>query len=473
MEDVPDRRTKHLTFNDESPVAPPGAIGRKDLIMASESKGAAFTRRGFLGLAGGVAATTLLAACSGGSGGGSTGGGSSTPLKFWNMPWGGTTFNSTDKKITLAYKPASGLPSATYQEIQWANFAQTFSSAISSNTGPAVSSGGGTQAFQYAAQGKIAYADDLINSWSSNGLQADFLPGLLDTMKTDQGYAAIPYNLDVRCSWYNKTLLQQAGVDNPTTWDEYKAVCAALKKIGVYGFGLGSGAGNFTGGHIMVGFMINNGGGLFNTNKEPAAVTPENEEAIDFILELVQKGYSDPASATYTSANIQSQWNAKKFGFGWDGAGLATGLKVVNDMVVGDPLKSPSGKQGFLYFPNNIMMYKNTPSQKGSEAFLTYYYKHMSKLWTDKTGIGLPPLTSIANTSVVKSDPAVSKILSEWNPVYGTWAAPGGKGLFANIAYTVDGTQPMITFAQSILGGKTTAKAALGTLQNSIEGLMK
>lgn len=418
-----------------------------------------------------MAATAALAACStGGSGGGSV-----KPLKFWNMPWGGTQFNPLDKKITLAYKPKSGLPAATYQEIQWANFTQTFSSAVASNTGPAVSSGGGTQAFQFAAQGKIAYADSLLDSWKSNGIYDDFFDGLVDTMKTDDGYAAIPYNLDIRCSWYNKTLLEQAGVESPTTWDEYRNVCAALKKIGVYGFGLGSGAGNFTGSHILTAFMINNGGGLFNADKKPDCVTQENIEAMDFVLDLVKSGYSDPAGATYTSDNVQAQWKAKKFGFGWDGAGLAAGAvgDVAGDLVVGSPLTSPSGKKGGLYFPNNIMMYKNTPSQKGSEAFLTYYYQNMKELWTKNTGIGLPPLKSISETPEFKSSPNNVKIVEEWQPVFKTWAAPGGTGLFANIANTVDGTAPMITFAQAILGGKTDSKSALTALQTSMEGLMK
>ncbi|WP_308465917.1 ABC transporter substrate-binding protein [Rathayibacter soli] len=441
--------------------------------MASQSTGASFTRRGFIGLAGGVAATSLLAACSSGGGGGASG--STKAIKFWNMPWGNTDFNKLDKKITLAYKPASGLGAATYQEIQWANFTQTFSSAVASNTGPAVSSGGGTQAFQFAQQGKIAYADNLLDSWKKNGIYADFFDGLVDTMKTDQGYAAVPYNLDVRISWYNKALLAQAGVQPPTNWDEYKNVCAALKKIGVYGFGLGAGAGNFTGSHILTAFMINNGGGLFNADKKPDCVTPENIEAMTYILDLVNSGYSDPAGATYTSANVQAQWKAKKFGFGWDGAGLAAsvGGDVVSDMVVGSPLKSPSGKTGGLYFPNNIMMYKNTPSQKSSEAFLTYYYQNMKQLWTSNTGIGLPPLKSIAATSEFKSDPNNVKIVDEWQPIFKTWAAPGGTGLFYNIANTVDGTAPMTTFSQAILGGKTDAKTALTTLQTSIEGLMK
>jgi multiple sugar transport system substrate-binding protein len=418
-----------------------------------------------------VAAIAALAACS--TGGGS--GGSAQAIKFWNMPWGGTEFNPLDKKITVAYAPKSGMGAATYQEIQWANFTQTFSSAVASNTGPAVSSGGGTQAFQFAEQGKIAYADNLIDDWKKNGIYDDFFDGLVDTLKTDKGYAAVPYNLDVRVSWYNKTLLEQAGVQSPTDWDSYRNVCEALKKNGVYGFGLGSGAGNFTGSHILAAFMINNGGGLFNADKKPDCVTPENIQAMDFVLDLVKSGYSDPAGATYTSANVQSQWKAKKFGFGWDGAGLAAGAvgDVASDLVVGSPLTSPSGKTGGLYFPNNIMMYKNTPSQAGSEAFLTYYYQNMKELWTKKTGIGLPPLKSISETAEFKADPNNVKIVKEWQPVFKTWAAPGGTGLFYNIANTVDGTAPMITFAQSILGGSTDSKTALTALQKSMEGLMK
>jgi multiple sugar transport system substrate-binding protein len=439
--------------------------------MASTSNGAAFTRRGFLGLAGAAAATAALAACT--TGGGS-GGGSGTPIKFWNMPWGGTTFNPTDKKITLAYKPASGLPSVSYQVIQWANFTQTFQSAVASGTNPAVSSGGGTQAFQFEAQGKIAYADDLLDSWKKNGIYDDFLPGLVDAMKTKNGYAAVPYNLDMRVLWYSKSLMDQAGATPPTDWQSFMDACAALKKIGVYGYGTGAGAGNYTGSHILVSWMINNGGGLFDADQKPNLLTEANIDAINFVLELVSKGYVDPASPTYTSDNVQSQWKAKKFGMGFDTGGLAANIggTVGPDLVVGTPLKSPSGKQGMLYFPNNIMMYKKNPSQKGTEAFLTYYYKNMKTLWTKNTGIGLPPLKSIADTSEFKANANNVKIINEWQPISHTWAAPGGSALFLGVT-TVDGTSNMDVFAQSILGGKVDAKTALTTLENSINAALK
>ena len=103
----------------------------------------------------------------------------------------------------------------TYQVIQWANFTQTFASAVASRTNPAVSSGGGTQVFQFEDQGGISYVDEMYETWKTNGLYDDFLPGLIDTLKVEKGYAAVPYNLDMRVIWVNKTLLDEAGAEVP------------------------------------------------------------------------------------------------------------------------------------------------------------------------------------------------------------------------------------------------------------------
>ena len=456
----------------KNPINEAGSEGQD---MAAPNPRPALSRRGFLGFAGaaGIATAGVLTGCNrAASTGGSSGG--EKPLKFWNMPWGNTQFTTLDKKITTSYKPASGLNPASYQTIQWANFTQTFASAVASNTGPAVSSGGGTQAFQFEAQGKIAYADDLLNSWKSNGLYDDFLPGLIDTMKIDKGYAAIPYNLDMRVLWYNTKLLDQAGVEPPKTWDDFDKVCAALKKKGIYGYGTMAGAGAYTGSHTLVSWMINNGGGLFNAGHEPEMVTDVNIEAINFVLDCVKKGYVDPHSVSYTSDNAQSQWKAHKFGMGFDTAGLANnvGGTVGPELTIGSPLTSPSGKKGALYFPNNIMMYTNTPNQKSSEAFLTYYYKNMAPLWTSNTGIGLPPLKSITEKTGFRKDKNAVKAIEEWQPISKTWAAPGSNSLFLGVT-TVDGTPAMDTFTQSILGGKVTAKQALSTLQDTVAKAIK
>jgi len=441
--------------------------------MVSKSS---LSRRSFLGLsAAAVAGSATLAACgSNGSGSGSGGGGSSEPLKFWNMPWGQTTFNPLDQKITEAYKPADGLPPMTYQVIQWANFTQTFASAVASQTNPAVSSGGGTQAFQFEDQGALAYVDDLYATWKTNGLYEDFLPGLIDTLKVEKGYTAIPYNLDMRVIWMNKSLLDQAGAKVPTDWQSYLDAAAALKKNNIYGYGTGAGAGAYTGQHAIVCWMINNGGGIFDENKQPNCVTPENIEAVDFVLEMVSKGYVDPASSTYTSPNVQAQWKAKKFALGYDTGGLADNIAgdVGKQLTVISPLTSPSGKKGALYFPNNIMIYKKNSNIKGTEAFLTYYYQNMAPLWTQNTGIGLPPLKSISKTKEFQADKNKVRIIEEWQPIAKTWAAPGGDANFLNVT-TVDATPAMNVFTQSILGGSTDSKSALTKLQEAVKANMK
>ena len=59
---------------------------------------------------------------------------------------------------------------------------------------------------------------------------------------------------------------------------------------------------------------------------------------------------------------------------------------VVDDLVIADPLASPSGTTAGLYFVNNLMMYTNTPSQEASEAFLTYYLGQLHTYWETPVG---------------------------------------------------------------------------------------
>ncbi len=56
---------------------------------------------------------------------------------------------------------------------------------------------------------------------------------------------------------------------------------------------------------------------------------------------------------------------------GIDTAGLDGNIgDTSGDLVLMKPLTSPNGGKACLVFENNIMMYKNTPSQASSEAFL-------------------------------------------------------------------------------------------------------
>ncbi len=425
-----------------------------------------FSRRGFLGLTAAAAAVPLLAACGGGSSSSSAGG----AIKFWDMPWATTAYNDAAKKITDGFSGANS--KASYQIIQWNNFYQTFSSAIASKTGPAVSTGGGFQAFQFEQQGQIAYADKVVDALKKNGQFDDFLPGVLEPFKSDKGYVAVPWQLDMRPLWYRKSLFDQAGVAVPTDWPSLLEAGKKLKGIGAVGFATGSGAGNNIGNHLMIMMMINNGGGVFTKDGQLDVMNDRNVEAIEFLLELVSNGIIDPAAVSYTSDNLDAQWKNKKAAFGMYVLGVPQRVgDTSGDLMVASPMAGPHGDKATLVFPNNIMMYKNTPSQDASEAFLTYYMGQLKTLWQQKLMNALPVFKSITELPEFASDPNNVKIVKEYQPIAKTFAAQG-TSLNANLA-VLDGGQALNQFTQTILTGKTDAKSALTAFQSGLQSVLK
>ena len=354
------------------------------------------SRRGFLkatGLAAGLAMVPGLAACAQSKSETSSAGGTAGSLKFWDMPWATDTYNTASQKLVAAYAPASGLPAATLQRIQWNNFTTTFSSALASKTGPAVSSGGGFQAFQFADQGYIAMADNLISAFEKDGTKADFLPGTLEAMKTAKGYVAVPWQTDFRVWWYRKSAFDDAGAKVPTTWDELMTAGEALKKKGYFGFGSGAGAGNNLGAHTMVMMMINNGGGLFTSDSKLDVLNERNVEAIDFVIQLVKAGISRPGLGQLhqrqPAGAVEEQEVRLRHPDRW---AERRRRRHDDDLLVASPLTGPHGDKAILVFGNNIMMYTNTPSQEGSEAFLSYYIRNMKTYWQQNVVGGLPVL---------------------------------------------------------------------------------
>ncbi|WP_026556753.1 ABC transporter substrate-binding protein [Arthrobacter sp. 35W] len=429
---------------------------------------AGFSRRGFLGLAAAAATVPLLAACGGGSSTANSGG----TVKFWDMPWAAPAYNDAAKKIVDAYVPTGSNLKASYQTIQWNNFYQTFSSAIASKTGPAVSTGGGFQAFQFEQQGQIAYADKVVEALKSNGMYDDFLPGVLEPFKTDKGYVAIPWQLDMRVMWYRSSLFEKAGVAVPTDWPSLLEAGKALKNIGAVGFAIGAGAGNFLGNHASIMMMVNNGGGVFNKDGELDVMNDRNVEAVEFLLELVSNGIIDPAAVSYTSDNLNAQWKDSKAGYGMFTAGLPGRIgDTTGELLVADPLTGPHGDKASIMFPNNIMMYKNTPSQESSEAFLVDYLGKLKDLWQQKLVTSLPVFKSITELPEFASDPNNVKIVKEWQPISKNFAAQGST-LNAGLA-VLDGGQAINQFTQTILTGKTDAKSALQAFKTGLESTIK
>ncbi len=82
-----------------------------------------------------------------------------------------------------------------------------------------------------AKQGKMIDAEKLLKSL---GVYNDYRPAALNYQRFDDGSLyMIPFEFQLEFFWYNKALLQKAGVSVPTSVDDIPAMCTALRKAGI------------------------------------------------------------------------------------------------------------------------------------------------------------------------------------------------------------------------------------------------
>ena len=427
------------------------------------------SRRGFITLSGAAAVTLGLAACSSGAGGSSSAPGN---IKFWDMVWGtGASYTSKARSIVNGYKPTGSHYGVQYQSIPWANWNQTFTSAAGSKTTPAAASGAAFLPFYFLENGQVAPADNLVKLLDKNGTN-DFLPGLLDQMKTSKGYAAVPWSMDLRVLWVRKSLLEKAGADIPTDWDSFIKAGTALKKNGITGLGLAAGSTTTDAQHTVSALLINNGGGMFDTNGNLDCVTDRNIETLDFLAECVAKGIIDKGAAGYSDANLASAWTGGHVGMGFNQTGLDKTFPTDQqpDLEVISPLTGPHGDTGTVYYINPLMMFPTTPSQESSEAFLAWYLDNIHLYWTTGVETDLPVKKSITQLPIIQNNKNLVKSVNEWQPIGKTIGAQTDHAFAA--LNTVDGGTATAKFVQQIVQGGQSSKAILTTLQSSLEATL-
>jgi len=88
------------------------------------------------------------------------------------------------------------------------------------------------------------YLKPLDDIYTAEGLEKAFPKDLLTLLKYKDHYWGVPVNIHrSNVLWYNKALFEKAGVQPPTTFDEFFAVCEALKAKGIPPYIMGTSGG--------------------------------------------------------------------------------------------------------------------------------------------------------------------------------------------------------------------------------------
>lgn len=182
---------------------------------------------------------------------------------------------------------------------------------------------------QIAATGALLALNDA-------GLNADgYAQGVVDAATTDGKLYALQPGANTIGIFYNKDILEKAGVQPPKTWDELKSAAKQLTGDGVYGFAFDA-TNDYEGSWQFLPPMWTNGG------DETDLKTPQVAEALQLWKDLVDDGSASKSVVNWSQGDVNDQFKAGKAAMMLNGPWNIPGLKKakVNFGVVPFPVKS-------------------------------------------------------------------------------------------------------------------------------------
>ena len=149
----------------------------------------------------------------------------------------------------------------------------------------------------YQADGLLLPASD----WVSEETYAKFYPAFLEQSIVDDVVWAVPDLASCRALYYNVDILNEVGVEVPTTWDELTDVCQKIYDYydgEVYPWGVDMTTDE--GQACFAYYIWNNGGDFTDAEGNWTLNSAEYVAAIEYIVGLVNAGLtnSDPANET-------------------------------------------------------------------------------------------------------------------------------------------------------------------------------
>ena len=273
--------------------------------------------------------------------------------------------------------------------------------------------------------------------------------------------------------YYNVDILEAAGVEVPTTWDELKAACEAIKAYdsSIYPWGIDMTTDE--GQAAFAYYVWNNGSDFTDADGNWILNDPKNVEAIEYAIGLVNDGYTNSDPANETRYNLQDLFGAGKLA-------MVIGPNSIPTYIADNYAKAntPEADQinyAFAAIPTNggnpsvsagvmdrFMCFDNNHSPEKIEAIKTFFdFFYEDSRYSDWVLMeGFLPATSAGGEIVAASDPA----MAPWVDIVGSCKFyPTAKAEWADVKQGVINVEQ-----QALLGGNV--QELLDNLQSEIAG---
>ena len=311
-------------------------------------------------------------------------------------------------------------------------------------------------------------ADDLLlpaTEWVSEETYAKFFPSFLEQSVVDGTVWAVPDLASARALYYNKDILDAAGVEAPTTWEELTAVCEAIKASNPDVYPWGVDMTTDEGQACFAYYVWNNGGDFTDADGNWTLNSAENVEAVEYIVGLVNAGLTNTDPATETRYDLQEMFASGKVAmmigpnqiskYCEQNGGINYG--IANLPVNGDKAGASVGVM------DRIMCFKDEKRSDAEMAAITavvdaFYDDQPYSEWVLMEDF--LPATSTGNELCAQADPG----MAAWIDVIGSAKFyPTAKAEWADVKQGV-----INVLQETLLGGD--AQTLLDNLQAQIAG---
>ncbi|MDO4322342.1 MAG: extracellular solute-binding protein [Lachnospiraceae bacterium] len=310
-------------------------------------------------------------------------------------------------------------------------------------------------------------ADDLLlpaQDYVSEETYAKMYESFLEQSEIDGTIWAVPDLASARALYYNADILEAAGVEVPTTWEELTAACEAIKAYddSIYPWGIDMTTDE--GQAAFAYYTWNNGGGFVDENGDWALNSPENVEAIEYAIGLVNSGYTNSDPANDTRYDLQDMFGAGQIAMVIAPNSLPTyvadGGYEVNYAVA--PIPCNTGESVSAGVMDRFMCFDNDYSEEELAAVTTFFdYFYEDTRYSDWVLMeGFLPATMAGGEAVAAADES----MAAWVDIVGSSKFyPTAKTEWADVKQGVINVEQ-----QALLGGDV--QTLLDDLQAEIAG---
>lgn len=405
-----------------------------------------FSRRRFLAATGALGAGAVLAACGGsnspssrqepsGAGGASGYDGPDVDLAFWNGFTGGD--GPFMKGLVDQFNAEHANIAVTMTVMEWADYYAKIPAAVQSGRGPDIGIMHVDSLSTNAARNVIVPLDDVASALELE--KSDFADAVWDAGEYKDARYGIPLDVHPLGFFYNKTVMETAGLDPespPTDRASYEAALETMKSAGIQGHWMSPHL--FTGGLTLQSLIWQFGGDLFNEDGTEIAWHEDPAvEALTWMVDGVTNGYSP------TDVGQDADFIALQNGqtaFNWNGIWSINSLKEITGLEWGvAPLPNIGGTEAAWAGSHNFVLTKQrTPDENKLEASRVFinWVSQQSIEWAK--GGQVPARASVRESAEFEALPEQSALAQQVDYLHFPPSVPGIGDAMADLAQALN-----------------------------------